>query len=785
MRFLSAPAVGAILLLALVSPPAHAARELAASGPIDRLPNQEDTFCPSEISVMPGDFVADGPEMTVEFRARNLGFELPAGPPVLWMFTAIDAVSVLERTIHDLHATALPCLDCDPGGTGTALAWDQVPPGDFTYFESFAAGIPPEWFAGDGLWQNGVVDDLDRTSSNTPSDSVDCVGDRTGFSLGLGESTDPAELVSTRATVPGLTEGEEYVLSFWWHARPDSDATNGDLDVTIWGEEPWEELPFTVAGENTTTWAAAWADVDGDGWEDVYLGRGLTSTPKNLLLRNMAGAGFADVTPPVLDDPGDAAAASWADVDNDGDPDLFLANWDASGNRLFRNDGNFAFVDVTPESMNPSATAWVAAWSDYDLDGDLDVYVLRHSDVNSLYRNDGAYQFEDVATGELIGGPSTQGVAWGDVDDDGDPDLYIARRNNFENKLLRNDGGTFVDVATGAAADNGPGRDAAFADFDNDGDLDLAVINYDGEDRLLENLGGGAYIDATPAALAGTTASISVTWQDVELDGDLDLLVAREGRNSLLLNEGGGNWTESIGGPFPRTDAQTSTGGTFSDVDNDGDVDLLVTNRMGGSDRLFRNDDGGANHWLAVELLASLGEPSGVGARIDVTAGGVTQRRDVGFDVPLSSRGTLRAHFGFGATATIDAITVHWPSGLTQDYPPPPVDQPIVLVEGDPTGVLVSADLPDAFSLGRPAPNPFGAASTIPFAVPRRSRVRVEVFDVLGRRVATLVDRVLEPGAGEARWDARDSEGLRAASGIYFVRLQADGWTGSRKVTLR
>ncbi|MCA9752089.1 MAG: VCBS repeat-containing protein, partial [Gemmatimonadetes bacterium] len=424
------------------------------------------------------------------------------------------------------------------------------------------------------------------------------------------------------------------------------------------------------------------------------------------------------------------------------------------------------------------------AWADYDLDGDVDVYVSRTIGFpNSLYRNDGNFRFTDVAVGPVATTANTQGVAWGDYDDDGDPDLYVTAVG--PNLLLRNDGGAFVNVATGVLADASITRDAAWGDADGDGDLDLALANYGSSDKLLRNVGGGAFVDATPPAMVNTDQSNSVTWQDVDLDSDLDLFVATTTTNHLLLNDGGGVWAESIGGPFPRTDPYNSFAGAFADMDSDGDPDVLVVNRGGEADQLFRNDDGAGEHWLAIDVKGTLSNTGGVGARIDLTAGGVTQRRDVGYDAPISSQGTKRALFGLGANTSIESISIRWPSGHVQVVSPPAVDQRIVVTENDPTGPELPDRRPERFALGRPFPNPFVGGTSLPLEAPRRTRATVEVFDVRGRRVRTVLDGPVEPGVTAVRWDGRDSEGARAAAGIYFVRCRAGEFTASRKITLR
>jgi len=235
----------------------------------------------------------------------------------------------------------------------------------------------------------------------------------------------------------------------------------------------------------------AWGDFNNDGDLDIYL---VNCDSTNKLFRNDGGGTFVDATSGPLGGPGDARAVACADYDNDGDLDIYLVNGAMLPNKLFRNDGGLVFVDVTSGPLGDLGSARGVDWGDYDNDGDLDIYFANYNEGNKLLRNDGGGTFVDVTTPILADGGNPTNVAWADYDNDGDLDLFIAKVHSVfqgEIKLLRNDGGgVFVNATSGALADTGIWYTSPLGDFDNDGDLDMYVANAGGSNRLLMNQKG-------------------------------------------------------------------------------------------------------------------------------------------------------------------------------------------------------------------------------------------------------------------------------------------------------
>ncbi len=225
---------------------------------------------------------------------------------------------------------------------------------------------------------------------------------------------------------------------------------------------------------------------------------------------------FTDVT--VVSGTSDAEVSigvGWADFDNDGDVDLYVARYNAP-NRLYRNNGDGTFTDVGASSGTDDAgRGFAVPWGDYDNDGDLDLYLANDGTPNRLYRNDGGV-FTDV--GAASGTDHTaqsHGAAWADYDHDGDIDLYVSIFFHTANRLYRNNGdGTFTDVGAASGTDDaGNGQGVAWGDYDNDGDADLYVANYGSGNRLYRNDGDGTFTDV--AAASGTDDALlgfGVAW---------------------------------------------------------------------------------------------------------------------------------------------------------------------------------------------------------------------------------------------------------------------------------
>ncbi|MFQ5859648.1 MAG: CRTAC1 family protein [Anaerolineae bacterium] len=432
----------------------------------------------------------------------------------------------------------------------------------------------------------------------------------------------------------------------------------------------------------------AWFDYDNDGDLDLYA----VNDGPNALYRNNGDGTFTDVAKEAgADNPVSAMGVSVADYDNDGDLDLYVTNiyWP---NALLRNNGDGTFTDVAEHAgVTDRHFAAGSAWGDYDGDGWVDLYVAHYlREANVLYHNNGDGTFTDVSlqTRTNDAGYGFQPL-WTDYDMDGDVDLYVI--NDFtDNVLYRNEGGgrfTDVTVATGTAAVGG-GMGGAVGDYDNDGDFDLFITQFE-EDTLLANTGGIFSDLSFKADVANPLIGWGTEFFDYDNDGDLDLFVnngfimdnsrEREEPNALYRNDGEGSFSDVA--PALGLDIRNvGRGAAFGDYDSDGDLDMYVCN----IDRpgiLYRNDGGNSNHWLMVRTVGAASNRAGIGAKVWVTAGDRRQVREVRSGSSFLSHNSLDVHFGLGRYTGPVTVEIRWPSGIGQTLTNVRVDQLLTVTE--------------------------------------------------------------------------------------------------------
>jgi hypothetical protein len=425
----------------------------------------------------------------------------------------------------------------------------------------------------------------------------------------------------------------------------------------------------------------AWADYDGDGWEDLFVAN--SSMQPDFLYHNNRDGAFARITNalPALA-PGESMMGSWADYDNDGRLDLFVTHYSQSNN-LFRGDGKGGFEKIlTGSVVNDAGHSYGAAWGDYDQDGNLDLAVI-NSDAqqNFLYQNNGDGTFARVTSGSVVSEPGHHiSATWADYDNDGDPDLFVTTRNaDRRNLLFRNDRGKFTKITTGpVVTDSGLWGGACWGDFDNDGDLDLFVACAGQPSRLYRNEGAGIFTRVAAGELTADIGdSLGAAWADYDNDGYLDLLVTNLGflGNWLYRNNGDGTFARITDGSVAH-DLAHSHGAAWADCDQNGFLDLVVVNRTfqgrpATGNFLYRNN-GNTYRWLKLRLVGTLSNTSAIGAKVRVKATihgrEMWQLREISGGTGFCAQNALGAHFGLGDAATIEVLRVEWPSGIAQEF---------------------------------------------------------------------------------------------------------------------
>ncbi len=474
----------------------------------------------------------------------------------------------------------------------------------------------------------------------------------------------------------------------------------------------WDRAPTLETAVVDLAGGALMDDFDGDGLLDL-----VTSTwdPCGSLkaFRNDGRGGFEDVTRAwELNRQLGGLNLVHADYDGDGRLDLLVLRGAWMGplgrirNSLLRNvagESGPRFEDVTREAglAEPAYPTQTAAWADYDLDGDLDLYVGNEdpdggSYPSQLFRNDGATGFTDVSaeTG-TANYRFAKAVTWGDYDDDGDPDLYVS--NIGPNRLYRNDGESFTDVAPELGLTEPAGRSFAswFFDFDNDGDLDLFVADYespvpavaafyfgsvvvDNRPRVYRNdstSDGARFTEiGTQVGLARPMLPMGANYGDLDNDGWLDFYLGTGEPgyetvmpNVMFRNERGSRFSDvTFAGGFGHL--QKGHGVAFGDLDNDGDQDLL--HQLGGffpgdsyANALFENP-GGKNAWITLRLAGRGPNVFGVGARIEVVVENGGRERSI--HLLAGSGGTFggssfQQEIGLGRAKRIREVRIRWP----------------------------------------------------------------------------------------------------------------------------
>lgn len=447
-----------------------------------------------------------------------------------------------------------------------------------------------------------------------------------------------------------------------------------------------------VDGQTTEdTYNASWIDYDGDGDDDLHVIHKFVVVPDDLY-RNDGGS-FVDVSsmiPAFGFESGGGGSATWVDYDNDGDLDLYRVPPNGHVPGLLRNDGG-SFTNVAAIAGIEGDATWGArsggSWADFDNDGWVDLFMP--ATPCRLFMNDRDGTFTDVAGSIGVTLPTSlvRDGSWGDYDSDGDQDLYVFLANGNPAFLYRNEGnGTFSDVTSSAGVTfSGNTATAVWVDVDNDSDLDLMVYAWRSINRLFMNQGNGTFTDdAAPRGL--TLADVGgAHWADYDGDGDQDLFAAgHDAVNMFFENDGTGHFIEKAADLGLQHGTGKKIGGAWGDYDEDGDLDLYVSNRTPGPNSLYRNDAANGRNWLQVRLTGTVSNRSAVGARITIVAGGTRQIREITAGSAGSAQSTFTAAYGLGATATVDSVLIRWPSGATWDSTNVAANQKLDLTESAP-----------------------------------------------------------------------------------------------------
>jgi len=486
-------------------------------------------------------------------------------------------------------------------------------------------------------------------------------------------------------------------------------------------------------------------DYDNDGDLDIFFVNSLTvdlvkskGKTKSALYRNDGDGRFTDVTDKSgLGDVGWGMGVAAGDYNNDGFEDLYVTC--LGSNHLFKNNGDGTFTDVTRKAgVDDPRWSTGAAFFDYDNDGYLDLFVSNYVDFDvnnlpefgkgktcefksipvqcgprglkgagdSLFHNNGDGTFTNVSKRAGVddsNGFYGMGVIASDFDDDGLIDIFVAN-DSTPNFHYRNKGnGTFEEIGfTAGTAVNENGSEqgsmgVTAGDYDHDGKLDLFITNFADEyNTLYHNDGGNSFTDVSYAAKVAAVSLPYVGWGtkffDYDNDGWVDLFVANGHvypqlpnylqPKLLFRNNHDGTFSE-MSAPFGAvlTELRASRGVAFGDIDNDGDIDLVIVD-LDGSPQLLRNDGGNANNSILIKTIGVKSNRSGIGAKVRVVAGDLTQIDEVRSGGSYISQSDLRVQFGLEQRTKVDLIQVRWPSGIVDKVAGVGVNRIVTIKEG-------------------------------------------------------------------------------------------------------
>ena len=515
---------------------------------------------------------------------------------------------------------------------------------------------------------------------------------------------------------------------------------------TIYGDEHKNRYLL-----ETTGCGVAFVDFDNDGWQDLFFVNGTRlnelpqgQTPTNHLDRNNGDGTFRDVTEKAgLTRTGWGQGVCVGDFDNDGYDDIFVSYF--GKNALYHNNGNGTFTDVAEKAgvaNNRSRWGSGCAFTDYDRDGNLDLFVASYIDldlktaplpetgpclykgltvacgppgltggVNTLYHNNGDGTFSDVSEKAGIrktNGTYGLGVLVADFDNDGWPDIYVANDSAPAAFYRNNKDGTFTDIGIEAgcafSVDGKPqaGMGVSAGDYDRDGWLDIFKTNFSGDtSTLYHNTGKAVFDDVTFPAGVGTTTrwlgwgcgfldADNNGWLDVFLVNghvypEVEKLTTDAGyaqRKVLYRNLQNGRFedvSDKAGAPILEPSA--ARGCAFGDYDNDGDVDILI-NPVNAAPELLRCDSTNQNGWITIKAVGVKTNRDGIGARIKCVTEDGTQIDEVRSGGSYYSQNDLRVHFGLGKNRKVKTLEIRWPSGQVDTLADIAANQFITVKEG-------------------------------------------------------------------------------------------------------
>ena len=533
-----------------------------------------------------------------------------------------------------------------------------------------------------------------------------------------------------------------------------------------------------TAGDTYLGNGVSFYDFNNDGWDDITIATDLYDELR--LFRNVNGT-FVEQNYSLQFLNYETKSVTWVDFDNDGDNDLFVTS-ETTNNKLLENQGDMTFIDITDTTGLSLANLYTygASWGDYNNDGFLDVFLSNRTFIipNKLYKNNGDGTFQNVT---LFAGIDQTPLysfcsAFLDINNDGLQDIYVSNdKVNMPNKMYKNNGdGTFTDISVSSGTDISiDAMSVTVDDYNNDGYVDIYVTNTQGGNQLLRNNGDETFTDVAGATL---TTFNSIGWGAVFLDADnnkdldlyvsgsLDDITAGNNLSAAFYENSGYGYFALNNSCFPG-DTRSSYSNGIGDIDNDGLMDIVVTNTKGKDIFLWKNVTTTTDNWLKLKLTGTTSNKAGIGSWIEIGINGDKQYRYTHCGEGYMSQNSGVEHFGVGDATVIDYVQVTWLSGIVDVFNNVPVNQLLSITEGNNTLDVIDLKKEHANIF----PNPVKDVLNIEIESPVKG---INILNTLGQNVYS---------SDQLRSSQLDVSFL--ADGHYILQLNTDnGITNHRLI---
>jgi hypothetical protein len=435
--------------------------------------------------------------------------------------------------------------------------------------------------------------------------------------------------------------------------------------------------------DSSYTQGVSAVDINGDGYPELYATNSWTNQ-SNFFYKNNHGEFIKDDSTNLTRNLLNGNGCSWGDVDNDGKLDLAVANVNNASNFLFKggDEGKFTIVELAQFNPEESWT-YGSSWVDVDNDGYLDLYLANFKNQqNVFYQNIRGVLTEKDLKLTSSNSHATIHCVWSDLNNDGLPDLILSGEKRTH--IYKNLGHFMFEelIDQELVLENMYSYGCSVADFNNDGNLDLFFANWNLKNCLYVNKGNWRFEKISKDVIGGeATNSEGSCWGDFDNDGWIDLAVSNDGDNSLFRNIKGVDFRKIEVPEFTDT-VINSNALVWFDKDKSGFLDLYVANGGNQLNQFFVNT-GNSNNWLKVKLTGTISNKPGIGAKVKVYTESKVQTQEVNTQAGggCGSQKSLTLHFGLGKDLEIDSVIVHWPSGLKSKLEKPEVQTELLIRE--------------------------------------------------------------------------------------------------------